>query len=69
MVSAGWLPKALSIESSPWWPPPLVYRTKPSPKHPYEEARFAALVGCSLQAVTEVLLPHGELTRGSASIV
>lgn len=37
----------------------MVYRTKPSPKHPYAIARFAALMGCSLQAVTTILRPHG----------
>ena len=51
---AGYRPKAVDIESSPWWPPPLKFQTLYSDKHPYKLATSSALVGCSLAKVVDI---------------
>lgn len=58
ILKAGYLPKAISIESAPYWPPPLKFITRFSSDHPYADARPSPMMGCSLSMVLSLLEPY-----------
>jgi len=59
ILSAGYSPKAMSIECAAPWPPPLKFMVNYTKLFSYEASSGTAMSGCSLSMAADILKPHG----------